>query len=110
VKLAFFEGSQMLGVGYINVPRSSHYYCPVCGEAWGTELVLNPEASNQTHYHQYFAVNCPEHAHLVKWLSLPLFSQIYEPHWIGKRIPREVLVRDFLFLDDLIQREESCQS
>lgn len=97
MKLAFFEGDSLVGVGFTNEPHSYHYLCPTCGTIWGREIVLDPERSPSEHTHFVCHVHCPEHIH--PWRSLPLFSTQYHPHWLVRTYPREVLVRDFLLLD-----------
>jgi hypothetical protein len=107
MKLAFFEGDTLLGVGVTNTARNAHYMCPRCGTIWGREIVLDPERADHENYHQSFSIHCPEHAIYVKWATLPMFSQMHEPPWLVRRVPREVLARDFLFMEELTQREES---
>jgi hypothetical protein len=40
MKLGFFDGENLLGVGFISEPMSTLFVCPDCGEIWGREIVI----------------------------------------------------------------------
>lgn len=100
MRLAFFLGEEMLGIGFITEPVSTHYFCPRCGAIWGREVVLDGESTHGT-----LCVNCPEHPD-PHWTPPVISHHDFEPRYWVRKVPREVLRRDFLYLCELLCQEQ----
>lgn len=93
----FFEGSRFLGRGILTsttgyIPSSYAYVCPRCGELWARGAVTDPDT-----HHAPLAIPCPAHDNPVPLGQRALFFFTGDEEYTDS-FPKEVLVRDFLFL------------
>ena len=106
LRLAFFEGDEMLGFGLTNTPGSTHFMCPECAVIWGREICLDTHPTlASSHPHRCEMVHCPEHTLEHPLWTPPVFS-LRHPRFEERTFPREVLARDFLLLCELYPNDQ----